>query len=855
MPGTAAILLMTISSSILASLPDNAPVSPAPQSPALPVVWASSNETPNLRPDLVSDGNSNSRWSSSFNDNQWLAMDLGEEREIRSITIVWNSAAAADYDIQLATKPADFATVATRKDTAKEGPEEITLAKPQRARYLRLNLRKRSTEWGFSIHEILINGRSPSAESLPTPPADAVYRDPKADPKARAHDAVARMSFREKTQMLSGRDMFYFPGNERLGLRRLFFADATMGLRLPASTAFPSFICLAASFDPDLASRYADAVGEECRAKGVDVLLGPGVNLYRTPQGGRNFEYLGEDPYLASHMVVPYIKAVQDHGVVATVKHFAANNHEWNRKASNSIIDERTLHELYLQAFEAAIKDAHVGAVMTSYNLVNGEYAAQNRALVQGVLRDDWGFDGLVMTDWWSVFDSLKMIRSGVSLEMPHGDYLNEPTIRELIDADLIAESEIDAMVEATLRTCFRFGLYDREQADSSAKAISPEHDQITLDTARAGMVLLRNEGSFLPLDRAKTKTIVLLGTNTRQTETSGYGAARVEPTNPVSILDAVKKAAGPSVQVLQFDELTDEARAAIAKADATFVSAATREREANDRAFELPEQTLALINEATAASDRVGVIITAGSGVEMASWIDDTRSVLLAWFAGNTGNTAVAEILFGDVNPSGRLPFTIERAWADNAAYGSFLPEDATFNDQPIWGRERAIFPVVYREGVFSGYRHFDAAGIKPLFPFGHGLSYTAFSYDRLSVEQGGENGAEYTVSCRVTNTGKRAGSDVVQLYLAQPESVPDQPVRTLEGFRRVTLEPGRSTTVRFPLSYRELRHYDTGVHAWRIEPGERTAWVGSSSADLRGSVRVTVTPAAARRAEARHP
>lgn len=779
-------------------------MSSIPGESPLPRVWSSSNENDMLAAQLAVDGNANTRWSSSFNDNQWLAIDLHEPRLIESVAINWNSAAAARYSIETSDDGVRY-TRATRSDlSAEEGLRDAPLLHPVTARFLKIRLDQRNTQWGFSIHEILINGEPIAKEDLPTPPADALYRDSSAAPRERARDAVSRMGMREKIRMLSGDQMFYFPGNDRLGLRRLFFADASMGLRIPNSTAFPSFVSLAATFDPDLAARYGDAVAEECRAKGVDVLLGPGVNLYRVPQGGRNFEYLGEDPHLASAMVVPYIRAVQDRGVMATVKHFVANNHEWHRKASNSVVDDATLRTLYFPAFEAAVKEANVGAVMTAYNLVNGEYAAQHKSLVQGVLRDEWGFEGLVMTDWWSVYDPFRVITSGTNLEMPHADYLNEPAVRTLLAGGQIEPADIDRMVEGTLASFFRFGFYDRDQTDPDALGFGGWHDDVSIETSRKGMVLLKNDAGFLPLDPDATQAIVLLGSNARETETSGFGAARVEPTDPVSILASMERIAGKGTTIRQFDEATDEAVRAMRTADAVFVTFNTREREANDRDFELPDATLAMINAATEASDRVGVIVTAGSGVDMSPFVDDADAVLMAFFAGNAGNTAVGEILFGAINPSGKLPFTIERTWADSPAHGRFLPEGATFNDKPIWGRERPAFDVVYDEGTRSGYRHFDANDdADPLFAFGRGLSYTTFQYSDLQVTD--SEGPTVEIAVTVTNTGSRAGDEIVQLY-AGLDPVPTidgtpMPIRLLKGFRRVPLEPGESETVRFSI------------------------------------------------------
>jgi beta-glucosidase len=392
------------------------------------------------------------------------------------------------------------------------------------------------------------------------------------------------------------------------------------------------------------------------------------------------------------------------------------------------------------------------------------------------------------------------VIRSGTNLEMPHADYLNEPAVAELLAGGQISEAEIDRMVRGTLASFFRFGFYDREQADPDALGFGGWHDEVSLETARKGMVLLRNEDRFLPLDPDARSTVVLLGVNTRETESGGYGAARVEPTDPVSILDSVRGAAGPGVEVLQFDEATPEAVAAMRSADAVFVSFSTREREANDRDFELPGGTLALIKSATDASDRVGVVVTAGSGVDLSPFVADTRAVLFAFFGGNVGTTAVGEILFGRTNPSGKLPFTIERSWDESPAYGRFLPEDASFNDEPIWGRERAIFDVVYDEGVYSGYRHFHGSDAEPLFPFGHGLSYTSFSLSGLSLsglEMGAESDGSVEASVRVENLGDRAGAEVVQVYTETDIGAGRPPLLQLAGFRRLELAPGESRVV----------------------------------------------------------
>lgn len=658
------------------------------------------------------------------------------------------------------------------------------------------------------------------------------------DLRPQINELVAAMTVDEKLDLLTGTDSMWTKGVPRLGVRRVRMADATMGLRednVPA-TAFPAFLCLAATWNREVAAAYGRAVGEEFRAAGIDVLLGPGVNLYRTHHGGRNFEYLGEDPCLAAELVVPYIQAVQEQGVAATVKHFAANNSDWHRSVSNSVIDERTLRERYFPVFEAAIGRAGVRCVMTSYNLLNGEYTAENRWLLTDVLLGDWQFTGLVMSDWAGTWDTEKAFQSGLHLEMPGGKVWAAERLRTLLAAGKLAADELDRKVSRLVEWTLELDAHQAAVA-STPHGRCPAHAEVALQTAREGSVLLRNRDGLLPL-APTMKTLAVVGPAACPTPTSGGGAARVAAVDPVSILGAINRLA-PAVRLTRGERDDD-----LKTADAVIVCVgydAEREREGCDRPFELPWPQVQLIRRCTAANPNTIVVVVAGGGVEMASWIDGTAAVLHAWYPGENGCQAVAEILFGEVNPSGRLPFTLERAWPDAAAFGHYIPEgEAHYADPDYVSQYRPAFDVAYAEGVFGGYAHFDRSGTAPLFPFGFGLSYTTFAYAGLAVRATAEGGAE--VRFRVRNTGGCAGAEVAQVYVGDLVATVPRPVKELKGFVKLFLQPGEEREAVVTLERRAFAFYDVATHAWCVEPGEFRISVGASARDLRLNASLTL-------------
>jgi beta-glucosidase len=652
----------------------------------------------------------------------------------------------------------------------------------------------------------------------------------------KASEVLAQMTLEEKFDLIVGKEYRWTHGVKRLGVRGLRMADSSMGLRHPdfQGTAFPATIALAATWDESLAHAYGAAVAAESRAGGHDVLLGPGINLYRVANCGRNFEYMGEDPVLAGEMAIHYVKGAQSRGVSATIKHFAANNSDWHRCVSNSIIDERTLREVYLAAFEAVVTRGGVGAVMMSYNLLNGEYTAENRALLRGILQEEWGFKGVVMSDWSGTYNTDPAFDSGLSLEMGIAKVFTRERLLAKVAAGTLDMAELDRKVMTVLAWTFAV---DALQAATphGARRRCPAHLQTALDVARRGTVLLRNEGPVLPLSNT-IRTLSVVGPRAFPTPTSGGGSAKVDPVDPRSILGCILEIA-PEVQVTRSEETLSQSDAVVVCVG--FDSGS--EGEGADRPFELPWKQAELIRKCAAANPNTIVVIVAGGGVDMANWIDSVKAVLHAWYPGEIGAMAVAEILFGRCNPSGKLPISIERSWRDAPAYGHYLPDGAHIDPIPDYeGRGRPVFPIRYEEGVFVGYRHYDRNGTAPLFAFGHGLSYTSFTYGGLTMER---SDTGVTVSCTVTNSGTVAGGEVVQVYVGDPQCSVARPMRELKGFARVELAAGESRTVRIELPERAFAFYDVAGKRWRIEPGEFVIEVGASSRDIRLTGRMEYT------------
>lgn len=649
----------------------------------------------------------------------------------------------------------------------------------------------------------------------------------------RAGEVLAKMSVAEKLQLISGHNSFFIKGFPQYGIPELYLSDATGGVNirrnlsnaLEKSVAFPAPICLSATWNPSLAYGYAHSIGEECRAGGVAVLLGPGMNIYRVSQCGRNFEYFGEDPFLTSRMIERYVMGVLETGTIPTLKHFLANNTDYYRRTSDSVVDERTLHEIYLPGFKAGV-DAGAMAVMTSYNQVNGEWAGQSEYVINQLLRKELGFRWLVMTDWWSVWDAEKIIKSGQDLEMPGEKFIKADAAR-LLQEGKVTEAQIDSMAKSILRTEIAMGLFDRPVKDERFLANYPEHERIALQTAREGIVLLKNKDGILPLKKGAAKSILLTGIFVEKLPRGG-GSAEVEGYNTVTMLQALKDAYGDALQYVE--KPTDEQ---LSSADVVLVSTGTFDSEGWDRPFALPERDENAVRRAVHANPRTIVIVNSGGGIQMTGWNDEAAAIVHGWYPGQLGYRALAEILTGAVNPSGKLPITIEKRFEDSPGYGYIPAGEKLYAG---WAEDNLmshpINRIEYKEGVFVGYRWYEAKKIQPLYAFGHGLSYSKFEYSNLKLSPNKLRPEErVTVEFKVTNTGSVAGTEVAQLYVRDVQASVPRPEKELKGFSRVTLAPGESKVVRIRVTARDVGFWDVNRHDWTTEPGEFQILVGSAS------------------------
>jgi len=705
-----------------------------------------------------------------------------------------------------------------------------------------------------------------AAVSSPVFAQSDVYKNPQAPVESRVEDLLGRLTPEEKIDLLGGKG-FTLKGNERLGIPAFVTGDASMGVRgYGKSTAYANGIGLACTWDAALAQKIGVALGRDSRARGVHFLLAPGMNLYRAPMCGRNFEYLGEDPLLAGTIASQIIQGVQSQQVAVTAKHFAANEQEVDRHFLSSNVDERTLRELYLKPFEIVVKNGAWG-VMSSYNPINGVHASQNDWLLNKVLKSEWGFKGLVMSDWVSCYDPSGMANGGLDLEMPSGKLFNANNLLPLLHDGKISQQTIDDKIRRQLRVAFTLGWFDRPQKDDSIPVDDPASDALALQGAREAVTLLKNEGTLLPLDPAKVKKIVLLGHNADPAVTGGGGSAFVDALHSVSVFAGVKNLLGPQVQVIRVPWKRSSAAAAaspapdskprpealdafgaegsepipadaiedVKTADAVIVcvgfnQAAAKYRhtdsekfefegESGNRSYGLPPGQEEVIAAAAKLNPKTIVILNAGGSVATAKWIGQVPALLDAFYPGQNGGTALAEILFGKTSPSGKLAFSWEKRWEESAAYGNYpTDQDKTRNN--------------YAEGVFLGYRWFDSKKIEPLFPFGFGLSYTTFSYSDLKLATAKDGTT--TVTAIVKNTGPRAGAEIAQLYIQPPTSDVPRPVRELKGFARVELAPNESKTVSIAFARHDLAYWETASQQWKVAPGEYGVGVGSSSAKL---------------------
>ncbi len=657
----------------------------------------------------------------------------------------------------------------------------------------------------------------------------------------KANKILEQMTLDEKVIFLAGDDML-IRGLERFNIPSVTTADATQGVRLAwdengkiawnvtleKSTAFPAPILLAATWNRNLAHDYAKSIGEECKAGNIKVLLGPGMNIYRISQNGRNFEYFGEDPFLTSRIIENYVVGLQSTGTIATLKHFLGNQTEFKRRRSNTIVDVRSLHEIYMPAFEAGI-NAGAMAVMTAYNQINGEWCGESSYVINKLLRKDLGFKWLVLSDWMSIYNREKVVKSGLDLEMPWAYTMSLKEIKENIVAGKILESDLDRMVKSILRTCFAMGIYDNSPKTKEKTLVNYKaHEQVALNTAREGIVLLKNANAILPLSKNKNHKILVTGKYVTKLAKGG-GAAAVKGYNNVILFDALKNEFGNQIEYIENPSIEE-----LKQADIVLASIGTYDEEGSDRPFALSEEDENNILKIVNANSNTIVIVNSGSGIQMTNWADKVAAILYGWYPGQIGNVALAEILSGKTNPSGKLPISIEKRFEDTPGY-PYLPNGEELNDATP-EHEHLVYDVHYKEGVFVGYRWHDSKNIDPLFPFGHGLSYSNFSYKKLKVTPKSFTSDENViVSFEVKNTGEIAGAEVAQIYVSDSQSSLPRPNKELKGFSKVFLQPGESKLIEIVLNKRAFSFWDVNTGHWKAEPGTFKIIVGSSSKDMR--------------------
>lgn len=652
------------------------------------------------------------------------------------------------------------------------------------------------------------------------------------------------MTLEEKAKFCSGADFWHVEGLERLGIPSVMVTDGPCGLRKQAgetdhlglnasvtAISYPTGACVASSFDRKLIEESGEILGEECQAEDVAVLLGPAVNIKRSPLCGRNFEYFSEDPYLAGEMAAAYIKGVQSKHVGTSLKHFAANSQEHRRMTSDSAVDERTLREIYLPAFEKAVKEAQPWTVMCSYNKVNGTYASENHRLLTKILRDEWGFEGAVVSDWGAVNDRPEGVAAGLDLEMPGPGTLNTQKIIDAVKNGTLAEQDLNTAVERILKVVFEY----TEHRTPDVKFDYERDHEKARQMAAESMVLLKNEDAILPL--AKEEKVAFIGKFAQQPRFQGGGSSHVSCYKVTSALEAAKGlnvtyAQGYPTDTAEPDEaMIEEAVKTAAAADCAvlFIGITdAMESEGFDREnMKIPACQEKLVEEVTKVQKNTAVVVHCGGPIEM-PWIHNVKAVLYAYLAGEAVGSATVDLLFGTVNPSGKLAETFPLRLEDNPSYLYYFGEgDRT----------------EYREGIFVGYRYYEKKNMDVLFPFGHGLSYTQFAYSGLQLDKTSLKDTDtLKVRAAVKNVGKRAGKEIVQLYVRDEESTVIRPVKELKGFEKVELAPGEEKTVEFLLDKRSFAYYDTELADWRVETGDFTIMLGSSSHDIQLSAPVHV-------------
>ena len=725
---------------------------------------------------------------------------------------------------------------------------------------------------------------------------DMLYLDESLPLETRINDALSRMTLEEKVALCHAQSKFSSPGVPRLGIPELWMSDGPHGVRAEINwndwgyanwtndsvTAFPALTALAATWNPEMSALYGKNIGEEARYRKKDILLGPGVNIYRTPLNGRNFEYMGEDPYLAGEMVVPYIQELQKNGVAACVKHFALNNQEKWRGSVNVNVSDRALYEIYLPAFRRAVIDGKAWSIMGAYNKIWNEHCCHNQRLLKDILRDEWGFDGVVITDWGGAHDTNQAALNGLDIEMgsftngltseaefTYDDYYLADPYLQKIKAGEIPESTVDDKVRNILRLIFRTAMNPNKPYGSLS---SPEHYSAAKEIGDESIVLLKNNG-ILPLQPGKFKNILVVGENAVRKLNFGGGSSELKVKDMFSPLDAIRSIYGDDVKFTEgyrtgrsmyeqediipieiMDSLRNKAVSLAKSADVVIYIGGLNKNGFQDcestdrREYNLPWGQDQLIEELVAANPNLIVANISGNAYAM-PWVDKVPAILQSWYLGTMIGPSMVDVISGKVNPSGKLPFSFPKKLKDNGAHHfgeiSYPGVEGVEASNKADGFNRADVNVgndpeqEYLEDIFVGYRWHDTKKIPALFPFGYGMSYTTFEYGKpvvSAIEMTADN--TITVTVPVTNTGNVEGKEIVQLYIHDEKSSVPRPFKELKGFKKVNLIPGQTTEVAFTITPDDLKFFDADKHMWVAEPGKFKAMIGSSSTDIRSTV-----------------
>jgi beta-glucosidase len=691
---------------------------------------------------------------------------------------------------------------------------------------------------------------------------------------------ISYLTLEEKVAMCHAQSKFSSPGVERLGIPEIWMSDGPHGVRGEINwdnwgyanwtndsiTAFPALTCLASTFNLKLAKDYGISIGEEARYRKKDVLLGPGVNMYRTPLNGRNFEYMGEDPFLASKMVVPYIQGVQQNGVAACVKHYALNNQELWRGHINVEVSDRALHEIYLPAFKAAVEEGKVWSIMGSYNQFRGQFCCHNDILLNKILKKDWAFDGVVITDWGGAHDTKQAALNGLDIEMGTGTdglttstknaydsyYLANPFLKMLKSGE-IKEDVLNDKVRRILRLMFRTNM---NQSRPLGRINNQEHIDVARKIAGEGIVLLKNEASFFPIDASKKITIAVIGENATKSMTIGGGSSELKALNEVTPLDGLKKryknatiihamgyASGPSAygrvipSTLDANKLKKEAIEAASKADIVLFFGGLNKNHLQDcegvdrTEYKLPFGQDELLNELLKVNSNIGVVLVSGNAVEI-PWISNVKAIMQTWYLGSVAGDAIADVISGDVNPSGKLPFSFPKKLSDNAAH--------SFGELSYPGDNVNQY---YKEDILVGYRWHDTKKIKPLFAFGEGMSYSTFELSKLDSDKKVYSKDEaITISGTVSNKGNLDGAEVVQVYIGKLNSKVSRAEKELKGFEKVEVKKGEYGTFKISIDTNSLSYYDETISNWNLEKGDYMIYVGNSSSNISKKIKITI-------------